>query len=112
MTLFLSGAVWMGFWVASLFFARFWRTSRERLFLLFASAFFLFGVERIVLVCVDPRAESRPYIFLIRLLGFLILIWGVVDKSRARTRSRMYVMEQGASSVADRMANVHFIHRR
>ena len=38
---FLSGAVTFGFFVAALFFLRFWRTTRDELFIAFAVAFAL-----------------------------------------------------------------------
>jgi len=40
---FLSGAVTMGFAIASAFFLRFWRRTGDRLFLVFALAFWLLG---------------------------------------------------------------------
>ena len=41
---FLSGAVALGFFVCALFFLRFWRRTRDALFLAFALAFVLMGI--------------------------------------------------------------------
>ena len=42
---FLSGAVTMGFVIAGLFFLRFWKRTREGLFIAFAFAFWLLGLD-------------------------------------------------------------------
>ncbi|MDI3289067.1 DUF5985 family protein [Polyangium sp. 15x6] len=78
----LSG-VFVGMALAiSLFFFRFWRKSRERLFALLALVFALLSVERSVLAFVPASYESRHWIFLVRLLAFALLIAGIVDKNR------------------------------
>ena len=79
---FLNGAILMGFVVAGLFFLRFHRRTRERLFAIFAASFFVLGFERIVLACVPPEAEFRPYVYLIRLIAFLLIIVAIADKNR------------------------------
>jgi hypothetical protein len=79
---FLNGAVMMGFVVAALFFLRFHRRTRERLFAIFAASFFVLALERIVLACVPPEAEIRPYVYLIRLVAFLLISAAIVDKNR------------------------------
>ncbi|MDC0741163.1 DUF5985 family protein [Polyangium mundeleinium] len=82
----LSG-VFVGMALAvSLFFLRFWRKSRERLFALLSLVFALLSVERSVLAFVRGDYESRHWIFLVRLLAFAILIAGIVDKNRRQPR--------------------------
>ena len=44
---FLSGAVALGFFVCGLYFLRFWRRTRDQLFLAFALAFVLLGTGAI-----------------------------------------------------------------
>jgi hypothetical protein len=46
---FLPGAITMGFAFCALFFLRFWRTTRDRLFLGFSLAFFLLGTGQALL---------------------------------------------------------------
>jgi hypothetical protein len=79
---FLNGAIMFGFLVAGLFFLRFHHRTRERLFAMFSAAFFVLAFERIVLAGVDPAAEFSPYIYLIRLTAYLLIIAAIVDKNR------------------------------
>jgi hypothetical protein len=84
---FLNGAIMMGFTIVGLFFLRFHRSTRERLFAMFAAAFFVLGIERVALVSFDLATEFQPYIYLIRLLAFLLIIIAIVDKNRG-TRAK------------------------
>jgi hypothetical protein len=79
---FLSGAICMGFLVISLFFLRFWRTTRDRLFLFFASAFGLLLCERVVRAALDLRTEWIPAVYLFRLVAFGLILCAVIDKNR------------------------------
>ena len=93
---FLHGAAMMGFLTIGLFFLRFHRRTRERLFAIFASAFFVLALERVVLSVVDPQAEIRPYVYLIRLAAFLLIIIAIVDKNRAvRPRQESSAQDKG-----------------
>jgi hypothetical protein len=76
------GALTMACWVAGLFFFRFWKPSRDRLFLFFSAAFWLLGVHWLALVIINPPVETRPYFYVLRLLAFLLIIAGIVDKNR------------------------------
>ena len=75
----------MGSWAIALFFLRFWRRTHDQLFAYFALAFFLFGVERLVMVW-SAGAESSAYIYLIRLIAFILIVFGIVSKNRAGQR--------------------------
>jgi hypothetical protein len=65
-------------------FLRFWRQTTDRLFLLFALAFALFGANLLLLAAINPAHESRHLIYLIRLAAFLLIIIAIVDKNRVR----------------------------
>lgn len=82
---FLQGFSAAGAWVAGLLFLRFWRQSRDRLFAFFGAAFWLMAVSWALLGLFSPTEETRPYIYAIRLLAFLLLIVGIADKNRDRT---------------------------
>jgi hypothetical protein len=82
MNQFLQGALAMGGWVAGLFFLHFWRTSRERLFAFFAAGFWILAVNWTAVALAAPRAETQHYFYLIRLLGFALIILGIFDKNR------------------------------
>jgi len=79
---FLSGAITMGFLIAGLFFLRFWRRSRERLFLAFALAFWLLGLTHALLVFVDVPVEERSWLYLLRLAAFSLILVSVWAKNR------------------------------
>jgi uncharacterized membrane protein HdeD (DUF308 family) len=87
MNLFLLGFVAMGCFVAGLFFLRFWRETKDRLFLAFAVSFFVEGVNRTVLALSPAPQEGAPFFYLVRLSTFLIILVAVVDKNRAARAS-------------------------
>ena len=68
---------------SGLFFFRFWRESRDRLFAFFGAAFFVLALSWTLLALINPSDETRPYIYAIRLIAFLLMILGMVDKNRA-----------------------------
>ena len=82
MILFLHGATSMGCLVAALYFFRFWRDTRDRLFVLFGIAFAVLAVNRGALALSHPTAESEPYFYLARLFAFVLIAFAVVDKNR------------------------------
>lgn len=84
MTDVLGGATAFGSLVLALFFFRFWRQTADRLFAAFALAFAVFAVNRFVLALLSEDDEARPYIYLVRLLAFLVIIAAIVDKNRPR----------------------------
>jgi hypothetical protein len=83
MTQFIWGALTMANWTIALFFLRFWRTSRDRLFGGFAAAFAVLGLNWLFLALFEPSKESQHYLYLVRLVAFLLLIGSVVDKNRS-----------------------------
>lgn len=79
---FLSGAIFMVCFTIALFFFRFWQRTADRLFLAFAAAFVLLMVERVVLVAIDTSHEFAPYVYLVRLFAFVVIIGAIIDKNR------------------------------
>ena len=96
---FLHGAIMMGFLIAGLFFLRFHRRTRERLFAIFAASFFVLALERVVLSLVHQNAEFRPYVYLIRLTAFLLIIVAIVDKNRSAKPKRASTSENKGDQV-------------
>lgn len=78
----VSGAILMGYLVAGLFFLRFFRDTRDRLFLIFAVAFAILGVQRVALVLTREMLETQTGLYLIRLFAFLLILGAIVDKNR------------------------------
>jgi hypothetical protein len=82
LTLFLSGAVVAGCLLAALFFLRFWKRTRDGLFLAFASAFFLLGFGQALLALAHVPDEERSWLYLIRLLAFALILAAIIRKNR------------------------------
>ena len=83
----IPGAIVMGYAVAGLFFLRFWRQTRDRLFLIFAITFWLLGAQRLALALTAQVVESQTGLYLLRLFAFLLILVAIVDKNRGRGRS-------------------------
>jgi hypothetical protein len=85
---FLIGATAMASFIVGLFFLRFYRNTLDRLFLIFALAFWLLGTTRIALalaIAYDrTSSEEHQYIYLIRLTAFVLILLAVIDKNRPK----------------------------
>lgn len=81
---FLSGALTAGFFVAGLFFLRFWKRTHDGLFLSFAWAFWLLGLAQGILALGNFPVEERSWIYLIRLAAFSLILLAIFRKNRAR----------------------------
>ncbi len=79
---FLSGAAALGFFACALFFFRFWRRTREQLFLAFALAFVLLGVGQTVIALAQIPTEEKGALYLIRLFAFLLILVAIYRKNR------------------------------
>jgi Na+/melibiose symporter-like transporter len=84
---FLSGVIFALSLTASVFFVRFWRQSADRLFAIFALAFATFAASRLVLALLEEGDEARTWVYLLRLVAFVLIVVAVVDKNRAGTRA-------------------------
>jgi hypothetical protein len=85
----LTGMYVMGYAIGGLFFLRFWRVTKDRLFLLFAIAFWILGLQRLLLGITTQGDEDHVYLYSIRLVGFLVILWAIIDKNlQARRSSR------------------------
>jgi hypothetical protein len=78
---FLLGVIVTGSLVAAMFFLKFWKQTRDYLFLTFAAAFLVEGVNRISLLFLAAPSEGTSQIYLVRLLAFLLILGGIVYKS-------------------------------
>jgi len=78
---FLSGAVVMGFLIAGLFFLRFWKKTRDDLFLAFTLAFWLLGLTQALLTFSQIPAEERSWLYLLRLAAFILILAAIWRKN-------------------------------
>ena len=83
---FVAGALAMGYAVAAVFFAKFWRRTGDRLFAWFAVAFVLLAVQRAALAVLDPAPRAAiPWSYALRLAAF-VMILGAVAEANLRAR--------------------------
>lgn len=81
---FLLGVIVTASLTAALFFLRFWKRTRDPLFLAFAAAFTIEGLNRLGFLFVDRPHEGSPAIYAVRLLAFLLIVAAIVWKNRRR----------------------------
>ncbi len=84
----LSGALTLAFGLASWHFLRFWRKTGDRLFVHFAVAFALFAANQIATSFVDLSDERRGYAYILRILGYVLILTAIVDKNVFRSKWR------------------------
>jgi hypothetical protein len=82
---FLHGAITMASAVIALFFLRFWRSSGERLFVLFSLAFWLLSLHWL-LAGTFPRLTTQAHV--LRFMAFALIALAVLDKNRSTGRTR------------------------
>jgi Ca2+/Na+ antiporter len=79
---FLWGALAMTSVIASIFFMRYFRLTRDRLFVFFSIAFLAMTLNWIGLAIADPSIETRHHVYVLRLLAFVLILIGIIDKNR------------------------------
>jgi uncharacterized membrane protein HdeD (DUF308 family) len=80
---FLLGIIVTASLAAALYFLKFWKRTRDTLFLAFGAAFLIEGVNRIAFLFIDHPNEGSPWIYTVRLLAFLLILAAIVRKNRA-----------------------------
>lgn len=84
----MLGAAAMASLVAALFFLRFWRQSRDNLFLWFSVAFAIDSVTRLLLGLGHIANEQEPLFYLARLATFCFILIAIVQKNWPRKLDR------------------------
>lgn len=80
-SLFLSGAICLASLVVALFFLRFWRSSRDVFFLLFALSFALEGASRTAAVFLLV-SDNNPMFYATRVVAYGLIIIAIWQKNR------------------------------
>ena len=80
--IFLQGISTTAAWINGVFFLRFWRETGDELFAFFGAAFGLLGLSWALLAIFAPTEDTRPYIYGLRLIAFLLIIAGIAAKNR------------------------------
>lgn len=79
-----SGVLTLGFLAVGLFFLKFWRRTRDGLFLAFAVAFALLAANAAATTLLNVPSESQGYVYLLRLAAFVLIIAAVLRKNFGR----------------------------
>jgi len=80
----LLGGIAVASLVAALFFVRYWRSTRDRFFLLFALSFGIEALNRIAIGLTHSWSEDAPLHYIVRLLSYGLILVAVWDKNRPR----------------------------
>ncbi|HKQ49486.1 MAG TPA: DUF5985 family protein [Phycisphaerae bacterium] len=83
---FTYGALVMASAIISLFFLRYWRRSRDTLFIYFSAAFLALGLNWLALAFAD-RDEPQTSLYIMRLLAFGLIVIGIWNKNRRSSTS-------------------------
>jgi uncharacterized membrane protein HdeD (DUF308 family) len=83
---FLLGVIATSSLTASLFFLKFWKRTHDLLFLAFAVAFLIEGINRIATLSSAHPNEGNPWTYIVRLFAFLIILAGILHKNYGTKR--------------------------
>lgn len=79
---FLLGVIATSSVAIGLFFLRFWRDTRDSLFVNFALAFFIAGGDRVAEMFYRHPSEASPWVYIVRGFAALLIVAGIVYKNR------------------------------
>jgi hypothetical protein len=82
LTTLLIGAAATASLTVALFFLRFWRQTRDALFLWFAIAFATDSVTRLLEGLSPVGDEREPFLYIPRLITFALIIVAIIQKNR------------------------------
>ena len=81
---FLLGVIVTCSLVAAGFFSRFWIATRDPLFLGFAAAFALEGLNRIAFLFLEKPNVGDGAIYVVRLVSYLLILAAIAHKNRRK----------------------------
>jgi len=79
---FLLGVIVTASLVAAGYFFKFWRQTRDPLFLGFAAAFFIEGVNRTCFLFVANPESGSTTLYTVRLVSYLLILAAIAYKNR------------------------------
>lgn len=91
-TFFLAGVTMATFAASGLFFLKLWKASRDRFFLFFSIACGFLSLERFLALFIggafsplrSEASEFTIWIYLIRLLAFMMILFAIIEKNRKK----------------------------
>lgn len=78
---FLMGVVATASAATGVLFLKYWRRTRDELFMAFGAAFLIEGVNRVWLLTQSHPNDATPGYYLIRLFSFLLILAGILRKN-------------------------------
>ena len=78
---FFRGGTMVALIGCAVFFFRFWRQTKDRLFAYFTVSFLVMAVSHALVVFLGSLGESLPHAYLVRLLAFLLIAVGIIEKN-------------------------------
>ena len=81
-SMFLSGAIVLANLVIGVFFLRFFRDYRDRLFLFFSASFIFDALERALPILLAEVDEGAVWIFAMRMAAYVLIVVAIIDKNR------------------------------
>jgi uncharacterized membrane protein HdeD (DUF308 family) len=82
---FLLGVIATSSFTAGVFFLKFWKKTRDSLFLAFGLAFIIEGLNRCAVLFLAKPNEGSPYIYIVRMFAFLLILAAILHKNYGRT---------------------------
>lgn len=83
---FLLGIIVTASILSGIFFLKFWKRTREFLFLAFAVAFITEGLSRVAVLLLAKPNEGSPWIYLVRLFASLFILTAILKKNYGKAR--------------------------
>lgn len=78
----LLGAISIAYFIAALFFVRFWKQTHDRFFLMFSSSFFIESGNRLLMGILPSEGDHDILIYSIRMVSYLLILFAIIDKNR------------------------------
>jgi len=79
---FLLGIIVTASLVASAYFFKFWRQTRDPLFLGFSAAFLIEGINRSCFLFVESPESGSVTLYTVRLASYLLILLAIANKNR------------------------------
>ena len=83
---FLLGIIATSSIMAGIFFLKFWKHTRDFLFIAFAIAFMIEGASRASVLLLERPNEGSPWIYVVRLLASLLILFAILKKNYSSAR--------------------------
>jgi hypothetical protein len=81
---FLIGVIAAASLTIGALFLKYWRRTRDPLFLAFGAAFVIDAASRLALLFMVSPSEANPWYYLVRLFSFLLILVGILRKNLGR----------------------------